>query len=81
MATTRVAIAPMKVAQIPKAGADFQIVDREIPKPGAGHRLIGIAKIGWRTGHSGDCAKLESDVRADQRSGAERQAHGGGPDI
>jgi D-arabinose 1-dehydrogenase-like Zn-dependent alcohol dehydrogenase len=24
----------MRVAQIPKAGADFQIVDREIPKPG-----------------------------------------------
>jgi len=33
MATTKVAIAPMKVAQIPKAGADFQIVDREIPNP------------------------------------------------
>jgi len=35
MATTKVAIAPMKVAQIPKAGGDFQIVEREIPKPGA----------------------------------------------
>ncbi len=34
MATTRVAVAPMKVAQIPKAGADFEIVEREIPKPG-----------------------------------------------
>ena len=31
MATTKVAIAPMKVAQIPKSGADFQIVEREIP--------------------------------------------------
>ena len=31
MATTKVAVAPMKVAQIPKAGADFQIVEREIP--------------------------------------------------
>jgi hypothetical protein len=27
MATTKVAIAPMKVAQIPNAGADFQIVE------------------------------------------------------
>jgi len=46
MATTRVAIAPMKVAQIPKAGADFQIVDREIPKPGAGHVLIKVQACG-----------------------------------
>jgi hypothetical protein len=36
MATTRVAVAPMKAAQIPKPGADFQIVDREIPQPGPG---------------------------------------------
>jgi D-arabinose 1-dehydrogenase-like Zn-dependent alcohol dehydrogenase len=34
MATAKVAIAPMKVAQVPKAGADFQIVEREIPTPG-----------------------------------------------
>jgi hypothetical protein len=34
MATTKVASAPMKVAQVPEAGADFQIVEREIPKPG-----------------------------------------------
>ncbi len=46
MATTKVAIAPMKVAQIPKAGADFQIVDREIPKPGAGHVLIKVQACG-----------------------------------
>src|SRR5712691_2301548 len=42
MATTRVAIAPMKVAQISKAGGDFEIVEREIPKPGAGHVLIKV---------------------------------------
>jgi len=30
MATTRVAVAPMKVAQIPKAGADFQIASRRV---------------------------------------------------
>jgi len=46
MATTRVAIAPMKVAQIPKAGADFQIVEREIPKPGVGQVLIKVEACG-----------------------------------
>jgi D-arabinose 1-dehydrogenase-like Zn-dependent alcohol dehydrogenase len=46
MATTRVAIAPMKAAQIPKPGADFQIVEREIPKPGAGHALIKVQACG-----------------------------------
>jgi D-arabinose 1-dehydrogenase-like Zn-dependent alcohol dehydrogenase len=46
MATTRIAVAPMKVAQIPKAGADFQIVDREIPKAGAGHVLIKVQACG-----------------------------------
>jgi NADPH:quinone reductase-like Zn-dependent oxidoreductase len=42
MATTRVAVKPMKVALISKAGGDFQIVDREIPEPGAGHVLIKV---------------------------------------
>ena len=37
MATTKFAVAPMKVAQVPAPGADFQIVEREIPDPGAGH--------------------------------------------
>src|SRR5690349_6116494 len=41
MATLRVAAAPqvaaMKVAVISKPGADFEIVEREIPEPGAGH--------------------------------------------
>src|SRR5271166_69950 len=46
MATTRVGMAPMKVAQIPKAGADFQIIEREIPKPGAGHVLIKVLACG-----------------------------------
>jgi len=36
----------MKVAQIPTAGADFQIVDREIPKPGAGQVLIKVQACG-----------------------------------
>jgi hypothetical protein len=33
MATTRVAIAPMKAAQISKPGADFEIIEREVPQP------------------------------------------------
>src|ERR1700733_5060153 len=46
MATTRIAIAPMKAAQIPKAGADFQIVEREIPTPAAGQVLIKVQACG-----------------------------------
>jgi D-arabinose 1-dehydrogenase-like Zn-dependent alcohol dehydrogenase len=46
MATTKFAIAPMKAAQIPKAGADFQIVEREIPKPGGGQVLIKVQACG-----------------------------------
>jgi D-arabinose 1-dehydrogenase-like Zn-dependent alcohol dehydrogenase len=46
MATTRVAIAPMTVAQVPKAGADFQIVEREIPEPGAGQVRIKVQACG-----------------------------------
>jgi D-arabinose 1-dehydrogenase-like Zn-dependent alcohol dehydrogenase len=46
MATTIVAVAPMKVAQIPKAGADFQIVEREIPKPGVGEVRIKVQACG-----------------------------------
>jgi D-arabinose 1-dehydrogenase-like Zn-dependent alcohol dehydrogenase len=36
----------MKAAQIPKAGGDFEIVEREIPKPGAGHVLIKVQACG-----------------------------------
>jgi D-arabinose 1-dehydrogenase-like Zn-dependent alcohol dehydrogenase len=46
MATTKVAIAPMKAAQVPSAGADFQIVEREIPKPGPGHVRIKVQACG-----------------------------------
>ena len=42
MATAKVAIAPMKVAQISKAGGDFEIVEREIPKPTSGHVRIKV---------------------------------------
>jgi len=46
MATTKVAVAPMKVAQISKPGGDFEIVDREIPKPGAGQVRIKVQACG-----------------------------------
>jgi len=46
MATTRIAVKPMMVAQVPKAGADFQIVDREIPEPGAGQVRIKVQACG-----------------------------------
>jgi len=45
MATT-VAIGTMKVAQVPSAGADFKIVEREIPEPGAGHVRIKVQACG-----------------------------------
>jgi D-arabinose 1-dehydrogenase-like Zn-dependent alcohol dehydrogenase len=46
MATATVAIATMKVAQVSNPGGDFQIVEREIPKPGAGHVLIKVQACG-----------------------------------
>jgi D-arabinose 1-dehydrogenase-like Zn-dependent alcohol dehydrogenase len=36
----------MKAVQIPKAGADFQIVEREIPTPGAGQVRIKVQACG-----------------------------------
>lgn len=46
MATTKVAVAPMKVAQIPSPGTDFQIVEREIPEPGSGEVRIKVQACG-----------------------------------
>src|SRR5208283_3883446 len=43
---TRVAVATMKLAQIPKAGADFEIVEREIPEPVVGHVRIKVQACG-----------------------------------
>jgi D-arabinose 1-dehydrogenase-like Zn-dependent alcohol dehydrogenase len=45
-ATTRIAMAPMKAAQISKPGADFEIVEREIPKPGIGQVRIKVQACG-----------------------------------
>ncbi len=46
MSAARVGIAPMKGAQIPKAGGDFQIVEREIPTPGARQVRVKVQACG-----------------------------------
>src|SRR3712207_9193498 len=46
MATTEAAVAPMKSAQVPAPGAEFEIVEREIPKPGAGQVRIKVQACG-----------------------------------
>lgn len=46
MTKTAVAVAPMKVAQVPAPGADFQIVEREVPDAGAGHVRIKVQACG-----------------------------------
>ncbi len=46
MATTAVEVTTMKVAAVPKAGADFEVVEREIPKPGAGQVRIKVQACG-----------------------------------
>jgi D-arabinose 1-dehydrogenase-like Zn-dependent alcohol dehydrogenase len=46
MATTTAAVATMKVAQIAKPGAGFEVVEREIPKPGAGQVRIKVQACG-----------------------------------
>jgi D-arabinose 1-dehydrogenase-like Zn-dependent alcohol dehydrogenase len=46
MATTKVGVAPMKSAQIPRAGGEFEIVEREIPNPLAGQVRIKVQACG-----------------------------------
>jgi D-arabinose 1-dehydrogenase-like Zn-dependent alcohol dehydrogenase len=46
MATTTVAAATMKTAQVPGPGAEFQIVEREIPAPGPGQVRIKVQACG-----------------------------------
>jgi len=43
---TAVAVATMKVAQVPKPGADFEVVEREISKPGPGQVRIKVQACG-----------------------------------
>ena len=46
MTTTTVAVATMKAAQIPGPGADFQILEREIRRPGPGEVRIRVQACG-----------------------------------
>jgi D-arabinose 1-dehydrogenase-like Zn-dependent alcohol dehydrogenase len=46
MATVRTTPVPMKAARIPKPGADFEIVDREMPTPGEGQVRIKVEACG-----------------------------------
>lgn len=46
MATTRVGLAPMKAVQVSRAGGNFEIVEREIPRPGAGQVRIKVEACG-----------------------------------
>src|SRR5207244_2620355 len=50
MATLRVAVKPeaatMKAAQISKPGADFELIERKIPEPGAGQVRIKVQACG-----------------------------------
>jgi len=46
MATTKVAVTPMKSAQISRPGGDFEIVEREIPNPDAGEVRIKVQACG-----------------------------------
>jgi D-arabinose 1-dehydrogenase-like Zn-dependent alcohol dehydrogenase len=46
MATAKTAVKPVKVAQVPKPGGDFEIVEREMPQPGAGEVRIKVNACG-----------------------------------
>ena len=46
MATTRVAAATMKAVRIPKASADFEIVEHQVPNPSAGEARIKVQACG-----------------------------------
>jgi D-arabinose 1-dehydrogenase-like Zn-dependent alcohol dehydrogenase len=45
-APTKVTVGAMRVAQIPNAGAEFQIVEREVPKPAVGQVRIKVQACG-----------------------------------
>ncbi len=61
-------MAKMKAVQMPKAGADFEIVEREIPQPGAGQVRIRVEACG--VCHSD---VLDVDPVNDPSSRAEKQ--------
>ena len=65
MASTRVATATMRAAQIAKPGVEFEVVEREIPKPGAGEVLIKVQACG--VCHSDVFVKEEESARHPRR--------------
>jgi D-arabinose 1-dehydrogenase-like Zn-dependent alcohol dehydrogenase len=46
MATAKTAVKPVKAAQVPKPGGDFEIVEREMPQPGPGQVRIKVNACG-----------------------------------
>src|SRR6202521_6220205 len=46
MATAKPAVVTMKVAQVPKPGGDFEIVERAVPNPDAGQVRIKVQACG-----------------------------------
>jgi D-arabinose 1-dehydrogenase-like Zn-dependent alcohol dehydrogenase len=46
MATAAIAVGTMKAAQISRPGAGFEVVEREIPEPGAGQVRIKVQACG-----------------------------------
>jgi len=46
MATTRIAVKTMKVAQIARPGADFEVIEREISRPGPGQVRVKVQACG-----------------------------------
>ena len=44
--TTAAAVATMKAAQVSKGGADFEVIERDIPEPGAGQVRIKVHACG-----------------------------------
>src|SRR5260370_169508 len=64
MATTKVGIAPMKVVQISKPGGDFEIVEREIPNPGAREVRIKVQACGVCDSDTGQTERCRSSAAA-----------------
>jgi D-arabinose 1-dehydrogenase-like Zn-dependent alcohol dehydrogenase len=57
-------MARMKAVQVPKAGADFEIVEREIPQPGAGQVRIRVEALQRCVHQGGQRARHRLSARA-----------------
>jgi hypothetical protein len=84
MATATVATATMKVAQLTKPGGEFEVVEREIPKPGASEVLIKVLRrpstVTWRrhplpvTRHGGGLSDGRSQLANFVKSGKQTRS-------